>query len=238
VLYANNVDSWDSAPELLKPHILLDGGAKEAFIGSGGGGCGFVGAWHIEDEEKWINTISDLINVSQYPVMPMTGSAGCQSPQLASMETSARAVVEEFAYASFLLAVGTRAQMLGIVPYRLRDQANVTSNNPRLEMHLHPRYFFPIGAALQTSVTLEGYRISKCTYARRFEYALALVNPSQNCSDARLALNSTWYDPQAAPSAPITTIAMPAQHGRILLSGPLVASSEAAAVKSDDGDRI
>lgn len=30
VLYANNVDNWRNAPELLQPHVLLDGGAKEA----------------------------------------------------------------------------------------------------------------------------------------------------------------------------------------------------------------
>eukprot|EP01051_Picozoa_sp_SAG22_P002262 SAG22_NODE_99_length_20560_cov_128.669029_27_plen_145_part_00 len=47
VLYANNVDSWDSAPELLKPHVLLDGGAKEGFIGSGNGGCGTYRLTHL-----------------------------------------------------------------------------------------------------------------------------------------------------------------------------------------------
>jgi hypothetical protein len=237
VLYANNVDDWDNAPELLQPHVLLDGGAKEGFIGSGSGGCGFVGSWHIEDEDKWAQAVSGVMNVSQgdFPVMPMTGSAGCESPQLASMETAARAVVEDFAYASFLLAAGTRTQMLGIVPYRLRDREEMTSKNPRIEMYLHPRYYFPLGSATQTSPTLEGYRISACTYARRFEFALALVNPATNCSDARLPLNGTWYDPQGDPSVPITSVAVPAQHGQILLSGPLAAATAPPAdLKSDD----
>ena len=76
------------------------------------------------------------MNVSQanLPVMPMTGSAGCQSPQMASMEPAARASAEDFAYASFLLAVGTRTQMFGIVPYRLRDRRDLASKNPRIEM--------------------------------------------------------------------------------------------------------
>ena len=54
------------------------------------------------------------MNVSQanLPVMPMTGSAGCQSPQMASMEPAARASAEDFAYASFLLAAGTRTQVI------------------------------------------------------------------------------------------------------------------------------
>ncbi len=227
VLYGNNVDTWVNVPELLKPHILLDGGAKEGFIGTGDGGCGFVGTWHDGDEGKWTDTISGLMNVSQYPVMPMIGSAGCQSPQLASMEPAARAIVEDFAYASFLLAAGTRTQMLGIVPYRLRDQKD-TSKNPRVVMHLHPRYFFPIGAPLQTSSTLEGYRVSQCSYVRRFEFALVLVNPNptHNCSDVAVQLNSTWYDPQSAsPKTPVTAVTMPAQHGRILLSGPLASSA-------------
>ena len=169
VLYANNVDNWDNAPELLKPHVLLDGGAKEAFIGGGDGGCGFVGTWHDHSEEDWADAVSNLMNVSQYPVMPMTGSAGCQSPQLASMGAAARAVVEDFAYSSFLLAAGTRTQMLGIVPYRMRDQEDVSSRDPRLVMPA-PTLLFPIGAPTQTSSTLQGYKVP-CTYARRFEVA-------------------------------------------------------------------
>ena len=92
--------------------------------------------------------------------------------------------------------------------------------------YLHPRYFFPIGAPIETSPTLEGYRASACSYARRFEFALVLVNPSnltRNCSDAALGLNGTWFDPQSErPHAPITEAAMAAQQGRILLSGPLL----------------
>jgi hypothetical protein len=195
------------------------------------GGCGFVGTWHNHGESQWVNTISDLMNVSHYPVMPMIGSAGCQSPQLASMAPAARAVVEDFAYASFLLAADGRRQMLGVVPYRLRDpQDHSHPQRPRLAMYLHPRYFFPLGAALQTSPTLEGYRISGCTYARQFELALALVNPSQNCSEVTVRLpggSKPWYDPQSAsPRAPITTVAMPAQHGRILLARPLLDSGD------------
>ena len=92
--------------------------------------------------------------------------------------------------------------------------------------YLHPRYFFPIGAPIETSPTLEGYRVSACSYARRFEFALVLVNPSnltRNCSDAALRLNGTWFDPQSGGAhAPITEVAMAAQQGRILLSGPLL----------------
>eukprot|EP01051_Picozoa_sp_SAG22_P002263 SAG22_NODE_99_length_20560_cov_128.669029_28_plen_124_part_00 len=79
------------------------------------GAAGFVGTWQIEDQETWVQAVSGVMNVSQadLPVMPMTGSAGCESPQMASMTQAARAVAEDFAYASFLLAAGTRTQLFG-----------------------------------------------------------------------------------------------------------------------------
>ena len=69
-VHSAQVDNWDDAPELLKPHVLLDGGAKESFIGSGDGGCGFVGTWHIEDAEKWAQAVDGVMNVSQVRKTP------------------------------------------------------------------------------------------------------------------------------------------------------------------------
>lgn len=58
--------------------------------------------------------MAQLMNVSLagLPVMPMIGSAGCESPQLASQLPEARAAIELFAYASYLLVAGTRVRCL------------------------------------------------------------------------------------------------------------------------------
>jgi hypothetical protein len=85
-------------------------------------------------------------------------------------------------------------------------------------VEIHPRYFHPIGAPQKNEVVVEGYRIAPCTFARLFETALVLVNPTAHCSDASVPLNGTWYDPAAGPaSQPITTVAMAPGKGRILL---------------------
>lgn len=223
-LYANNVDTWIDAPTLLKPGTLLDGGAYEAFIGSGDGPCGFQGKWSDWDEAKWRTIAANLMNVSLggFAVMPMIGSAGCESPQLAAVEPDARAVVETFAYASFLLVAGTRNQLLGVVPYRFRDQAKGESGG--LEMWLDSMYHWPIGKPVTTGKVLDDYQVSDCTLARRFETALVLVNPTTNCTDKSLQLNGTWFDPTAAdPNKAVTTVQVLPDHGIILLSAPLQA---------------
>eukprot|EP01051_Picozoa_sp_SAG22_P002264 SAG22_NODE_99_length_20560_cov_128.669029_29_plen_111_part_00 len=100
----------------------------------------------------------------------------------------------------------------------------------------------------QTVPQLEGYRVSRCSYGRRFKYALVLINPSTNCTDEALPLNGTWYEPDAqeeedeekeaaggrgegqgqrqqkgvSQSTPVTEVVMAPQHARILLAGPLL----------------
>ena len=226
---------------LLAPGRFLDGGASEAFIGTGDGPCGFQGDWHNHDEDKWRHIAANLLNVSRagLAVMPMIGSAGCQSPQLVSQNVSRRAQIEMYAYATFLLVAGTRDQYLGVVPYRFRDQGRGESGG--LEMWLHERYYWPIGTPHNTANALEDYRVSRCTLARRFEKALVLVNPTTNCTDYALTLNGTWYDPEsydrdvAADTAnndsdghgtmrspPVTRVSMAPQQGRVLLAKPLI----------------
>lgn len=216
------MDRWDDAPELLKPGTLLDGGASEAFIGTGDGPCGFDGSWSDFDEEIWMARSTQLMNVSLggYATMPMIGSAGCQSPQLVTLDSDARATVETFAYASFLLFAGTRAQLLGVVPYRFRDQKE--GERGGLEMWLNPMYHWPIGTPVRTGKALSDYQVSKCTMARQFETALILVNPTDNCTDASLQLNGTWYDPTGRnPSKAASSVEMLPHQGRILLAAPL-----------------
>lgn len=151
--YANNLDSWEDAPVLLAPGTLLDGGAKEGFIGTGNGSCGFAGAWHNWSEPKWTSIMDGLLNVYRggLPVMPMVASAGCESPQLVSQPRAVRDAVEGFAYASFLLVARTREQLLGVVPYRFRDEARGAAGG--MEMWLHRRYYWPIGQPVQKSRT-------------------------------------------------------------------------------------
>jgi hypothetical protein len=106
--------------------------------------------------------------------------------------------------------------MYGIVPYYFRNATKGHAGGYYVE--IHPRYFYPIGAPQKNEVVVEGYRIAPCTFARLFETALVLVNPTAHCSDASVPLNGTWYDPAAGPaSQPITTVAMAPGKGRILL---------------------
>eukprot|EP00937_MAST-01D_sp_MAST-1D-sp2_P000339 g339.t1 len=222
-LYANNVDLLDNAPVLLAPGRLLDGGALEGFSGGTAGPCGFDGTFGVVDEAAWRQHVAQVMNVSQLglPVMPMIGSAGCESPALARLPANQRESVEDLSYASFLLAAGTRTALYGIVPYRLRDAAAGAAAG--VEMALHRRYFLPVGSPAQTvrSAAVDGYRAegTACTFSRRFSSALVLVNPSANCTDARVPLNGTWYDPGTGEA--LTMVAMPPQHGKVLLSEPL-----------------
>jgi len=235
-LYANNVDRWESGPVLLSPGTLLDGGAKESF------------AIRVHDDElcgygtgdpmlspnaevDWMSSMRQVMNLSAagLPTMPIIGDAGCRSPQL--VRAPNREELEDFGYASFLLAAGTRTSMYGIVPYYFRNAT--VGHTGGVFIKIHPRYFYPIGAPMQTkgylagqtsfqSMDLEGYRIAPCTFARLFETALVLVNPTANCSDANVPLNGTWYDPAAGlASQPITAVAMAPGQGRILLTMPL-----------------
>ena len=221
-LYANNVDRWVSAPVLLKPRVLLDGGAKESFAirvnenePCTAGTAGPQQVYPVE-EIDWIANMNQVMNLSAagLPTMPIIGDAGCRSPQL--VRAPNRDELEDFGYASFLLAAGTRTSMYGIVPYYFRNATKGHAGGYYVE--IHPRYFHPIGAPQKNEVVVEGYRIAPCTFARLFETALVLVNPTAHCSDANVPLNGTWYDPAAGPaSQPITTVAMAPGKGRILL---------------------
>ena len=144
---ANNVDNWNDAPELLAPGRLLDGGAKEGFVCGTTGACGFDGSYVVFDEGTWSNNVAGVMNVSYagLPVMPIIGSAGCESPQIVPMPT--RDAIEEFAYASYLLAAGTRTSLFGIVPYYFRNASAGLQGG--LQIRLHPRYFYPVGAPTQ-----------------------------------------------------------------------------------------
>lgn len=218
-LYANNVDDWENAPVLLKPGALLDGGALEAFIGNGDGPCGFVGNWSIKDEQRWRKSMIQVLNASQQglPIMPMTGSAGCESPQLVSSPN--REAIEDFAYASFLLAAGTKDALFGIVPYIFRN--NTSGQDGGLQLRLHERYFLPIGVPKQTFTAdeLDRYLIGSCTFARRFTQALVLVNPSSTCTDKAIQLDGTWYDPTSGKA--LTSVTMLPQQSHILVQEKL-----------------
>ena len=236
-LYANNVDRWVSAPVLLKPRVLLDGGAKESFAIRVNenepctAGTAVPQQVYPVEEIDWIANMNQVMNLSAagLPTMPIIGDAGCRSPQL--VRAPNREELEDFGYASFLLAAGTRTSMYGIVPYYFRNATK--GHTGGVFIKIHPRYFYPIGAPMQTkgylagqssfqSMDLEGYRVAPCTFARLFETALVLVNPTANCSDASVPLNGTWYDPAEGPaSQPITTVAMAPGKGRILLTMPL-----------------
>ena len=231
-LYANNVDRWESGPVLLSPGTLLDGGAKESFAIRVHDDelCGYGTGDPVlspNAEVDWMSSMRQVMNLSAagLPTMPIIGDAGCRSPQL--VRAPNREELEDFGYASFLLAAGTRTSMYGIVPYYFRNATK--GHTGGVFIKIHPRYFYPIGAPMQTkgylagqssfqSMDLEGYRVAPCTFARLFETALVLVNPTAHCSDASVPLNGTWYDPAAGPaSQPITTVAMAPGKGRILL---------------------
>ena len=221
-LYANNVDRWVSAPVLLKPRVLLDGGAKESFAIRVNenepctAGTAVPQQVYPVEEIDWIANMNQVMNLSAagLPTMPIIGDAGCRSPQL--VRAPNREELEDFGYASFLLAAGTRTSMYGIVPYYFRNATKGHTGGYYVE--IHPRYFYPIGAPQKNEVAVEGYRVAPCTFARLFETALVLVNPTAHCSDASVPLNGTWYDPAAGPaSQPITTVAMAPGKGRILL---------------------
>ena len=220
-LYANNVDRWESGPVLLSPGTLLDGGAKESFAIRVHDDelCGYGTGDPVlspNAEVDWMSSMRQVMNLSAagLPTMPIIGDAGCRSPQL--VRAPNREELEDFGYASFLLAAGTRTSMYGIVPYYFRNATKGHTGGYYVE--IHPRYFYPIGAPQKNEVAVEGYRVAPCTFARLFETALVLVNPTAHCSDASVPLNGTWYDPAAGPaSQPITTVAMAPGKGRILL---------------------
>lgn len=251
-LYANNVDQWVDAPELLSPGELLDGGALEGFAADTSNPCGFNGSYVLVDEATWRKHVASVMNITaaRLPIMPIIGSAGCQSPQLVPMGN--RDDLEDFAYASFLLAAGTRDALFGIVPYYLRKDTTRSTTGAsggggvgggsdegtpppgRLYAKLHERYFYPLGQPAQpAAATVDGYRVGRCSYARRFATALVLVNPTSDCTDASVALNGTWYDPAGASngSTPLSTAKVAPQQGRILLSAPLSRVAETATVQ-------
>jgi len=216
-LYANNVYTYKSAPELLKPGVLLDGGALEGFIG-GGTKCGFSNFTEVQDRHGWENKVTRIQNQTQkgLPVMPMIGSCGCGSPSL--LQWPKREETEDYAYASFLLAAGTRDALFGTVPYYFRN----TSLGPvgGLRVHIAERYFWPIGKPLHTALPghLSDYATGNCSLSRRFESAIVVVNPGP-CHSDNVTLNGTWYDPRSGKS--FTTLRIDPLQGHILLSAPL-----------------
>ena len=44
-----------------------------------------------------------------------------------------------------------------------------------MQVRMHSRYYYPVGAPNQSATTIDGYRVSQCTYVCRFEKAVMIA---------------------------------------------------------------
>ena len=198
----------------------LDGYSLEAFCGyedadnhssSSCGPSGLILSWQPFD--KWLQNVQIVMDAAQSDVaiFPMIASAGCQSIALELVNTTLRNKFENFAYASYLLAVEkpSGATHLGLPAF-------YQSKGSRYAF-VHPRYLWPIGAPTKTvnPEHITDYQPNNhISFVRPFSNGIVVVNP-HNQTDNNLSLNGTYHDPTTGQI--VTSLTADSQSGYIFL---------------------
>ena len=162
--------------------------------------------------QEWIKHVQIVMDAAQrnLAVFPMVAQAGCKSVKL-EMMGSLRDKFENFAYASYLLAVEDPS---GVT--RLGIPAFYQSGGKRYA-YVHPRYTWPIG---KPSKTVPAVRIMEYqahghkSFVRPFTGGMVVVNP-YNQTDTQIYLDGSYYDPVSQTM--VDALTSKAQTGYILL---------------------
>ena len=162
--------------------------------------------------EEWLKHVQVVMDAAQknLAAFPMVAQAGCKSVKL-EMIGSLRDKFENFAYASYLLAVEEPSGMT-----RLGIPAFYQSNGKRYA-YVHPRYTWPIGTPTRTVAPddiVEYQPHGHTSFVRPFTGGMVVVNP-YNQTDTQVRLNGTFFDPVSQKM--VEVIDSEAQTGYILL---------------------
>eukprot|EP00045_Choanoeca_perplexa_P003009 m.28213 g.28213 ORF g.28213 m.28213 type:complete len:530 (+) comp11814_c0_seq1:30-1619(+) len=201
----------------------LDGYSMEEFVAQETNndpykaGCGTDLNISLLPAEVWYGRVNTLIEAgrSNLSALPMIAQAGCKSVKLEMVDDAVRDYYETFAYASFLLAVSEAhptALKLGL-PAWYRKYPN-TSREVRYA-RVHPRYALALGKPLEQPTNVSDLRVSSQSYARVFEHAIAVVNPSLLAD--RVTLNGSYVDPFKGSGTPIQVLSLPPQTAALLM---------------------
>jgi hypothetical protein len=162
--------------------------------------------------EDWLKHVQIVMVAAQsnLPAFPMVAQAGCKSVKL-EMIGSLRDKFENFAYASYLLAIEKPSGMtrLGIPAFYQSDEKRYA--------YVHPRYTWPIGTPTRTVAPddIKDYQPhGHMSFLRPFTGGIVVVNP-YNQTDGQVKLNGTFYDPVSERM--VEVIDSEAQTGYILL---------------------
>lgn len=229
-------------PTLAKSAGLLrpfDGASLESWLVAFQGGCwpqnGYATAAYVYyfPESDWQLRVDTLLDIGaqNVSVAAMLGSAGCQSGVQVYLNN--RAQLDAFHYASYLLGVAAEGgtptaaagPLLGTSAFYAPSTAGAGAWPVGLAAAaLNPLFTLPLGAPLDFVTDSTGYQIAPAVYARHFEQALVLVNPTPARARAPTQLNGTYFDVTSdTPTAPLTQVVMEANSGRVLLKQPAAA---------------
>lgn len=176
---------------------------------------GIVGGLEFHTGKTWEDNVRMLMKCAQQHLAayPMSGKAGSKTLLIEPLGDE-RVAFEDFAYASYLLAVEADFETPFGIPAFYQDGG-------RRFAYLDPRYTWPIGAPAETVAPedLEKYQVDgHLSYLRKFENGIVLVNPTEEM-DKPMRLRGVYLDPRTGEQ--VRSIRMAPHSGKILLSGKL-----------------
>ena len=172
------------------------------------------GGLELQTPDKWKKRITMLMDAAQsgLAAAPIWANAGSPSYAESEPDTPERDKAERFGYASYLLAVEKEGKtIMGTYAFYQADGKRFVK--------IHPMYYYPIGSPVETVKPDEfnQYLMKDLpVYHRTFTHGLVLVNPSEK--DCPVNLGKPYLDPDTHQL--VTTVAMPAGTGKILLNKP------------------
>lgn len=210
---------------------FVDGWILEGFYGNevfptSTNTCGSNGKIVLHDQDKWQMNVQSVAWAIQagIPVYPIIFQAGCKSPTLEYQPDSVRGVLEEGAYASFLLAVEPLSQEIESAPVPFAFGINAmwrTDSEPTVPYaRLHPQYTYPLGSPTDSYPPDQfgRYQITSApngVYGRVFTNGLVLYN-SANATTSPITLpQGPWIDP--VTNASLHSYSLGGRMGKIFL---------------------
>lgn len=173
---------------------------------------GIVGGLEFHTGDVWKGNVRMLMKCAQQHLAayPMSGKAGSKTLLIEPLGDE-RVAFEDFAYASYLMAVEADFDTPFGIPAFYQE-------NGKRFAYLDPRYSWPIGAPAETvsPENLEDYRIGgHQSYLRKFENGIVLVNPTLD-ADESIKLDKAYVDPRTGKT--VRSITMAPHSGTILLA--------------------
>ncbi len=173
---------------------------------------GIVGGLEFHTGTTWLENVRMLMKCAQEKLAayPMSGKAGSKTLLIEPL-VEERVAFEDFAYASYLLAVEADFETpFGIPAFYQKDGKRYAC--------LDPRYTWPIGDPVETRAPedLEGYQIKgHVSYRRNFGNGIVLVNPTEQM-DKPLQLERAYVDPRTGKT--VRSLELGPHTGIILLA--------------------